>query len=112
MADSLVEIFRKELNDDKLDVKVEKLKDDKSGVYGCFCQKKNRRMEEMMKDVRYERNGFGYVRQQGDTCTQRKPSACEVPDREQKKSENVTVICKQLYDLAMLAHKPFKPGRK
>ena len=28
---------------------------------------------------------------------------------ENKESENVTVICKQLYDLAMLAHKPLSP---
>ena len=86
MADSLVEIFRKELNDDKLDVKVEKLKDDKVASMAVLSEE-NRRMEEMMKMYGMERNGFGYVRQQGDTCTQRKPSACEVPDREQRKRE-------------------------
>ena len=26
-----------------------------------------------------------------------------------KDSENVSIICKQLYDLAMLAHKPLSP---
>ena len=48
MADSLVEIFRKELNDDKLDVKVEKLKDDKVASMAVLSEE-NRRMEEMMK---------------------------------------------------------------
>ena len=48
MADSLVEIFRKELNDDKLDVKVEKLKDDKVASMAGLSEE-NRRMEEMMK---------------------------------------------------------------
>ena len=28
---------------------------------------------------------------------------------EHKKSKNVPIICKQLYDLAMLAHKPLNP---
>ena len=28
---------------------------------------------------------------------------------EHKDNENVSVICKQLYDLAMLAHKPLSP---
>jgi len=26
-----------------------------------------------------------------------------------KENENVSIICKQLYDLAMLAHKPLNP---
>ena len=28
---------------------------------------------------------------------------------EHKRSKNVPIICKQLYDLAMLAHKPLNP---
>ena len=28
---------------------------------------------------------------------------------EHKRSKNVTIICEQLYDLAMLAHKPLNP---
>ena len=28
---------------------------------------------------------------------------------ENKENENVSIICKQLYDLAMLAHKPLNP---
>ena len=76
----------KRLNDDKLDVKVEKLKDDKVASMAVLSEVKPPYGRDD-EDVRYERNGFGYVRQQGDTCTQRKPSACEVPDREQRKRE-------------------------
>lgn len=47
-ADSLVEIFRKELNNDKLDVKVEKLKDDKVAAMAVLSEH-SRRMGEMMK---------------------------------------------------------------
>ena len=47
-ADSLVEIFRKELNNDKLDVKVEKLKDDKVASMAVLSEQE-RRMAEMMR---------------------------------------------------------------
>ena len=47
-ADSLVEIFRKELGNDKLDVKVEKLKDDKVASMAVLSEQE-RRMAEMMK---------------------------------------------------------------
>ena len=47
-TDSLVEIFRKELNNDKLDVKVEKLKDEQVASMAVLSEE-SRRMEEMMK---------------------------------------------------------------
>ena len=47
-AESLVEIFRKELGNDKLEVKVEKLKDDKVASMAVLSEE-NRRMQEMMK---------------------------------------------------------------
>ena len=47
-AESLVEILRKELGNDKLEVKVEKLKDDKVASMAVLSEE-NRRMQEMMK---------------------------------------------------------------
>ena len=47
-TDSLIEIFRKELGNDKLDVKVEKLKDDNVASMITLSEQ-NRRMQEMMK---------------------------------------------------------------
>ena len=44
----LEEIFRKELNNDKLDVKVEKLKDDNVASMAVLSEE-NRRMQELMK---------------------------------------------------------------
>ena len=54
-ADSLVEIFRKELNNDKLDVKVEKLKDEKVASMAVLSEQE-RRMAEMMR--MYGMNGM------------------------------------------------------
>ena len=47
-ADSLTEIFRKVLNNEKLDVKVEKLKDENIASMAVLSEE-SRRMEEMMK---------------------------------------------------------------
>ncbi len=103
-SDSLIEIFRKELGNDKLDVKIEKLKDD-SVASMMTLSEQNRRMQEMMKMYGMSDMDMGgeatlilnanhplvqYVVEHGD-------------------GENTGLICHQLYDLAMLAHKPLNP---
>ncbi len=106
-ADSLVEIFRKELNDDKLDVKVEKLKDDKVASMAVLSEH-SRRMSEMMK--MYGMSGMDpsmYGGQVTLVLNANHPLVQFVT--EHKRSKNVPIICKQLYDLAMLAHKPLNP---
>ena len=106
-ADSLVEIFRKELNDDKLDVKVEKLKDDKVASMAVLSEH-SRRMSEMMK--MYGMTGMDpsmYGSQVTLVLNANHPLVQFVT--EHKRSKNVPIICKQLYDLAMLAHKPLNP---
>ena len=106
-ADSLVEIFRKELNNDKLDVKVEKLKDDKVAAMAVLSEH-SRRMGEMMKmygmggmDPALYGNQITLVLNAGHPLVQFVT--------EHKRSKNVPIICRQLYDLAMLAHKPLDP---
>ena len=106
-ADSLVEIFRKELNDDKLDVKVEKLKDDKVASMAVLSEH-SRRMSEMMK--MYGMTGMDpsmYGGQVTLVLNANHPLVQFVT--EHKRSKNVPIICKQLYDLAMLAYKPLNP---
>mgnify|MGYP002797592480 FL=1 len=106
-ADSLVEIFRKELDNDKLDVKVEKLKDDKVASMAVLSEH-SRRMSEMMK--MYGMGGMD-PSMYGDQVTlvlnANHPLVQFVT--EHKRSKNVPIICRQLYDLAMLAHKPLNP---
>ena len=107
MADSLVEIFRKELNDDKLDVKVEKLKDDKVASMAVLSEE-NRRMEEMMK--MYGMSGMDSAMFGSKATLVLNANHPLVKFlTENKESENVTVICKQLYDLAMMSHKQLSP---
>ena len=106
-ADSLVEIFRKELNNDKLDVKVEKLKDDKVASMAILSEQE-RRMAEMMK--MYGMGGMDpSVFGSQDTLVLNANHPLVKFLVEHKKSKNVPIICRQLYDLAMLAHKPLNP---
>ena len=106
-AESLVEIFRKELGNDKLEVKVEKLKDDKVASMAVLSEE-NRRMQEMMK--MYGMGGMDasmFGSQATLVLNANHPLVQFLVAN--KDSENVSIICKQLYDLAMLAHKPFSP---
>ncbi|HJB45086.1 MAG TPA: molecular chaperone HtpG [Candidatus Mediterraneibacter surreyensis] len=106
-TDSLIEIFRKELNNDKLDVKVEKLKDDKVASMAVLSEQE-RRMAEMMK--MYGMSGMDpsmFGTQATLILNANHPLVKFLV--EHKRSKNVPIICKQLYDLAMLAHKPLSP---
>ena len=106
-ADSLVEIFRKELGNDKLNVKVEKLKDDKVASMAVLSEQE-RRMAEMMK--MYGMGGMDpsmFGSQATLVLNANHPLVKFLT--EHKRSKNVPIICKQLYDLAMLAHKPLSP---
>ena len=106
-ADSLVEIFRKELNNGKLNVKVEKLKDDKVASMAVLSEQE-RRMAEMMK--MYGMGGMDpsmFGSQATLVLNVNHPLVKFLV--EHKRSKNVPIICKQLYDLAMLAHKPLNP---
>ena len=106
-VDSLTATFRKELGNDKLDVKVEKLKD--SNVASIMTlSEQSRRMQEMMK--MYGMGGMDasmFGSQATLVLNANHPLVQFLVTN--KDSENVSIICKQLYDLAMLAHKPLSP---
>ena len=107
ITDSLVEIFRKELENDKLDVKVEKLKDDNTAAVITLSEQ-NRRMQEMMK--MYGMAGMDAGMFGGESTlilNANHPLVKFVV--EHRRAKSVPVICRQLYDLAMLAHKPLSP---
>ncbi len=106
-TDSLVEIFRKELGNENLDVKVEKLKDENVASMAVLSEE-NRRMQEMMK--MYGMGGMDasmFGSQATLVLNANHPLVQFLVAN--KDSENASIICKQLYDLAMLAHKPLSP---
>ena len=106
-ADSLTEIFRKVLNNEKLDVKVEKLKDENIASMAVLSEE-SRRMEEMMKMYGMGGMDTGMFGGQASLILNTDHPLVQYVV-ENKEGENVELICKQLYDLALLAHKPLSP---
>ena len=107
LSDELVELFRKELNNEKLEVKVEKLKDDSIASMAVLSEQ-SRRMEEMMR--MYSMGGgmdMGLGGQATLVLNANHPLVKFVT--ENKEDTHTSMICKQLYDLAMIAHKPLNP---
>ena len=97
----------KELGNENLDVKVEKLKDENVASMAVLSEE-NRRMQEMMK--MYGMGGMDasmFGSQATLVLNANHPLVQFLVAN--KDSENVSIICKQLYDLAMLAHKPLSP---
>ena len=106
-TDSLVEIFRKALGNDKLEVKVEKMKDENVASMITLSEE-SRRMQEMMK--MYGMSGMDPA-MFGTNATLILNANHPLVEYvvEHKDGENTDIFCHQLYDLAMLAHKPLSP---
>ena len=105
--DSLTETFRKALNNDKLDVKVEKLKDT-SIASVITVNEESRRMQDMMKMY----NMYGMdpsMFNAGETLTLNVNNDLVQYILNNKDSEHVPVFCEQLYDLAKLSNQPLDP---
>ena len=106
-TDSLVEIFRKALGNDKLEVKVEKMKDENVASMITLSEE-SRRMQEMMK--MYGMSGMD-PSMFGTNATlilnANHPLVEYVVAH--KDGENTEMFCHQLYDLARLPHKPLSP---
>ena len=106
-TDALTEVFKKALNNDKLTVKVEKLKNENISSIITLSEE-GRRMQDMMK--MYAMNGMGgmdmnmFVADQ--TLTLNANNELVKYIFEHKDSENVPMFCEQLYDLAVLSNHP------
>ncbi len=109
-TDALTETFRKALNNDKLTVKVEKLKNESVSSIITLSEE-GRRMQEMMK--MYAMGGMGGMDSSmfgGDvSLTLNANNALVKYIFEHKDSEHVPTFCQQLYDLAMISNQPLTP---
>ncbi|MEH2956151.1 molecular chaperone HtpG [Candidatus Merdisoma sp. JLR.KK011] len=107
-ADSLTEIFRKALNNEKLDVKVEKIKNESISSMITLSEE-SRRMQEMMKMYNMygmDPNMFGGA---GETLVLNANNQLVQYILNHSDSEHVNLFCEQLYDLALISHKPLAP---
>ncbi len=109
-TDTLTEIFRKAIGNDKLTVKVEKLKNETVSSIITLSEE-GRRMQEMMK--MYAMGGMGGMDTSmfgGDaTLTLNANNTLVKYIFENKDSEHVPTFCQQLYDLAMISNQPLAP---
>ncbi|MEE0884073.1 MAG: molecular chaperone HtpG [Faecalimonas sp.] len=106
-TEALADIFRKALGNDKLDVKVEKLKNENVASMMTLSEE-SRRMQEMMKmygmmgmDPSMFGNDVTLVLNANHPLVQYVLNNGE--------GENTALFCKQLYDLALLSNKPLNP---
>ncbi|SHJ80306.1 molecular chaperone HtpG [Anaerocolumna jejuensis DSM 15929] len=105
-TDELTELFRKTLNKEKLEVKVLKLKNEKVSSMITLSEE-SRRMQDMMKMYNMygmDPNMFG----SSETLVLNANNKLVQYIFEQKDSQYVPLFCSQLYDLALLSHKPLE----
>ena len=106
-TDALTEVFKKALNNDKLTVKVEKLKNENISSIITLSEE-GRRMQDMMK--MYAMSGMGGMDMNmfaaDQTLTLNANNELVKYIFEHKDSENVPMFCEQLYDLAVLSNHP------
>ncbi|MEW4412862.1 molecular chaperone HtpG [Clostridium sp. AN503] len=109
-AETLTGIFKKALNNDKLEVKVEKLKNENISSMLTVAEE-SRRMQDMMK--MYNMYGmdpamFGGM---GETLVLNANNKLVQYVLGHGEDENTPKICEQLYDLALLSHGTLSPER-
>ena len=102
---TLADIFRKALNKDKLEVKVEKLKNDNVSSMITLAEE-SRRMQDMMK--MYGMTDMSMFGGEGQTLVLNAGNSLVQYILANKDGEYTDLFCQQLYDLAMLAHKPLE----
>ena len=109
-SEELTEVFKKALNNDKLDIKVEKMKN-ASVASMITASEETRRMQDMMKMYSMggmDMSAFGAT---GETLVLNANHPLVKYVLENKEGENTVKICEQLYDLASLAHGQLSPER-
>ncbi len=106
-AKALTELFRSRLQKEKLEVRVEKLKNESVSAMMTLSEE-NRRMQDMMKMYNMYGMEPGMFKGQETLVLNANHPLVQYLAGNQD-SEHASVICEQLYDLAMLSHKQLSP---
>ena len=109
-TETLQTVFKKALNNDKLEIKVEKLKNASISSMITLSEQ-SRRMQDMMK--MYGMNGMdpSMFGTEGQTLVLNANNNLVQYIVSHKEAENVGIFCEQLYDLALLSHAPLNPDQ-
>ncbi len=106
-AEEIKSVFQKALNNDKLNVKLEKLKNDAVASMVTVSEE-SRRMQEMMKMYNmYGMDANMFAPELTLTLNANHPLVKYV--LEHQEGEHTNLFCEQLYDLAVLSNQPLSP---
>ncbi len=107
-AKAIAEIMKKALKNDKITIKVDKLKNKKISSMITLSEE-TRRMQDMMKMYSMPGMDMGGFGGEGETLILNANHPLVQYVTEHKDGENVEMICEQLYDLAKIQHAPLSP---
>lgn len=107
-AESIGKLMKKALKNEKLEIKVEKLKNKKISSVITLSED-SRRMQDMMKMYSMPGMDMNMFGGEGETLILNANHPLVQYVTEHQEGENVGLICEQLYDLAKLQHAPLTP---
>ncbi len=107
-AAGLLEMMKKALKNDKLNVKIQKLKNKKIASVITLSEE-SRRMQDMMKMYAMPGMDMGAFGGDGETLVLNANHPLVEYVVANKDGKNTAMICEQLYDLAKLQHEPLSP---
>ncbi len=103
--EALEALFRKALGQEKLELRLERLKDAKRASL-ILLSEESRRMQEMMKMYSMPGMDLGDMGMEGQTLVLNLAHPLVAYCLEHGEGEHTELICRQLYDLAKLQHAP------
>ena len=107
-SEEITEVFKKAVNNDKITVKVEKLKNEDIASM-ITVSEESRRMQDMMKMYAMPGMDMGAMGREGETLVLNANNELVSYVLDNKEGENVELICEQLYDLALIQQAPLQP---
>ncbi len=105
---ALADIMKKALKNDKLNVKLQKLKNKKVASVITLSEE-SRRMQDMMKMYAMPGMDMSAFGAEGETLVLNANHPLVEYVVANKEGENTSMICEQLYDLAKIQHEPLAP---
>ncbi len=106
-TEAMTNLFRKVLAKDKLEVKVDKFKNEKVSSVMTLSEE-SRRMQDMMRMYNMSGMDMGGLGG-GETLVLNANNKLVQFILTNENAEQTPMICEQLYDLALLSHKPLEP---
>ena len=107
-TEAMTKLFRKVLAKDKLEVKVEKFKNEKVSSVMTLSEE-SRRMQDMMRMYNMSGMDMGDLGGNGETLILNANNKLVQFILTNENADQTPMICEQLYDLALLSHKPLEP---